>query len=125
MTGGEVFVLKMLTFDVGTLADAMIERYAPEFGYALSDIDIEIIGARPGERMHEKLISEDELSNTEELEDVFVIHSAIEMSPYDTEGGGDHTLDSEYTSKGGERLSSSEIIEMIDSVGVVDSQAIK
>lgn len=122
MTGGEVFVLKMPTFDVGKLADAMIERYAPEFGYEPADIDVELIGVRPGERMHEKLISEDELPNTEELEDMFVIHPDIDMGPYDTTQGGDHSLNGEYTSASGERLSSSELIEMIDSAGVVPAQ---
>ncbi|MFC7203577.1 SDR family NAD(P)-dependent oxidoreductase [Haloferax namakaokahaiae] len=121
MQGGEVFVLKMPTFDVGTLAEAMIAQYASEFGYDEQEVDIEIIGPRPGERWHEKLISEDELSNTDELEDVFVIHPDIDMPSYDITKGNEHTLEREYTSESGRRLSHSEIIDMIESAGVVEN----
>lgn len=51
--GGEVFVLKMPGIRVGTLADAMVAEYAPRAGYVPKEIEREIIGARPGERIHE------------------------------------------------------------------------
>ncbi|HCE18349.1 MAG TPA: UDP-N-acetylglucosamine 4,6-dehydratase (inverting) [Anaerolinea thermolimosa] len=62
MRGGEVFVPKIPSMAVMDLARAV----APEN-------DIEIIGIRPGEKLHEVLISEDEARHTVELEDLFVV----------------------------------------------------
>jgi UDP-N-acetylglucosamine 4,6-dehydratase len=40
------------------------------------DAEIEIIGIRPGEKLHEVLISEDEARNTIELDKMFVVQPA-------------------------------------------------
>jgi UDP-N-acetylglucosamine 4,6-dehydratase len=65
MEGGEVFVPKIPSMKVIDLAKAI----APKSG-------IEIIGIRPGEKLHEVLISEDEARNTVELETMFVVQPA-------------------------------------------------
>lgn len=65
MHGGEVFVPKIPSATIGDMAKAI----AP-------DAQIEIIGIRPGEKMHEVLISEDEARVTVELEDMFVVQPA-------------------------------------------------
>ncbi len=62
MQGGEVFVPKIPSMRMLDLAKAM----APE-------AEIEIIGIRPGEKLHESLISEDEARTTVELSDMFVV----------------------------------------------------
>ena len=62
MQGGEVFVPKIPSMRMVDLAKAM----APE-------AEIEIIGIRPGEKLHESLISEDEARTTVELPDMFVV----------------------------------------------------
>jgi UDP-N-acetylglucosamine 4,6-dehydratase/5-epimerase len=62
MQGGEVFVPKIPSMKVVDLATAV----AP-----LAEIDV--IGIRPGEKLHEVLISEDESRSTVELEDMFVV----------------------------------------------------
>jgi UDP-N-acetylglucosamine 4,6-dehydratase/5-epimerase len=62
MHGGEVFVPKIPSMTIKNLALAV----AP-------GCEIEIIGIRPGEKLHEVLISEDEARHTVELEDRFVI----------------------------------------------------
>ncbi len=62
MHGGEVFVPKIPSMRIMDLAKAI----APE-------AEIEIIGIRPGEKLHEVLIHEDEARYTVELEDMFVI----------------------------------------------------
>jgi UDP-N-acetylglucosamine 4,6-dehydratase len=62
MQGGEVFVPKIPSMRVVDLARAI----APE-------AEIEVIGIRPGEKLHEVLISEDEARHTVELEDRYVV----------------------------------------------------
>ncbi|GAP19959.1 UDP-N-acetylglucosamine 4,6-dehydratase (inverting) [Leptolinea tardivitalis] len=65
MSGGEVFVPKIPSTTITDLAKAI----AP-------DARINIIGIRPGEKLHEVLISEDENRNTIELDDMFVVQPA-------------------------------------------------
>jgi len=68
MHGGEVFVPKLPSMKVVDLAKAI----APEAA-------VEVIGIRPGEKLHEVLIHEDEARSAVELEDMFVIQPAIEL----------------------------------------------
>ncbi len=65
MEGGEVFVPKIPSMNVTDLARAI----APK-------AKIDIIGIRPGEKLHEVMISEDESRHTVELEKMFVIQPA-------------------------------------------------
>ena len=65
MQGGEVFVPKLPSTSLMDLVAAI----AP-------DAEVEVMGIRPGEKMHEVLISEDEARTTLELEDMFVIQPA-------------------------------------------------
>jgi len=68
MQGGEVFVPKIPSMSMLDLAKAI----APE-------AEIEIIGIRPGEKLHEALISEDEARTTVELDDMYVVQPAAAM----------------------------------------------
>lgn len=65
MHGGEVFVPKIPSMRVVDLAKAV----AP-------DAEMEVIGIRPGEKLHEVLISEDEARTTIELDDMYVVQPA-------------------------------------------------
>jgi len=65
MEGGEVFVPKIPSMKVIDLSKAI----APQ-------ADVDIIGIRPGEKLHEVLISEDEARNTVELDRMFVVQPA-------------------------------------------------
>ncbi len=65
MEGGEVFVPKIPSMKVIDLAKAI----AP-------NADVNIIGIRPGEKLHEVLISEDEARNTVELDKMYVVQPA-------------------------------------------------
>ena len=65
MEGGEVFVPKIPSTTIVDLAKAI----APE-------AEMEIIGIRPGEKLHEVLISEDEARTTVEMERMFVVQPA-------------------------------------------------
>ena len=75
--GGEVFVTKMPVLRIGDLAEVMIEELAAEHGYRSTDIPIEIIGPRPGEKMYEELMNEEEIKRAIELPKYFVVQPAI------------------------------------------------
>ncbi len=75
--GGEIFVTKMPVLRIIDLAEIMIEELAAEYGYRPSDIAIETIGPRPGEKMYEELMSEEEIQRAIELPKYFVIRPAI------------------------------------------------
>ena len=75
--GGEVFVTKMPVVKIADLAEAMIEIVAPRYGFGPSDIQIEIVGSRPGEKLYEELMSEEEVRRSLELKDMFVVTPAF------------------------------------------------
>ncbi len=79
MTGHEVFVLKMDVARIMDIAEVMIERLAPQYGYRKEDIAIEYIGKRAGEKTHEYLFTEDEAANIVATDEMFVIRN----SPFD------------------------------------------
>jgi UDP-N-acetylglucosamine 4,6-dehydratase len=75
MRGGEVFVPKIPSMRITDLSDII----AP-------DCEREIIGIRPGEKLHEMLISRDESRYTFEFEDMYLIqpvHPWWEQSDYE------------------------------------------
>lgn len=63
MTGGEIFVPKIPSMRIDELANAIAPGCAQD-----------VIGIRPGEKLHEIMISGDESRHAVELEDMFVIH---------------------------------------------------
>ncbi len=66
MRGGEIFVPKIPSMSVSDLATCM----AP-------DLEQRIVGIRPGEKLHEALITEDDARYTVELPDRYVIEPAF------------------------------------------------
>lgn len=62
MHGGEIFIPKIPSMKVTDLAKAI----APE-------CELEIVGIRPGEKLHEVMITEDDSRKTLEFDDYFVI----------------------------------------------------
>jgi len=71
--GGDIFILKMRSFNLGDLLDVFIDRIAPGFGIPREEIDIKVTGLVQGEKLHEDLINESELSRTYELDNMYVV----------------------------------------------------
>jgi UDP-N-acetylglucosamine 4,6-dehydratase/5-epimerase len=88
MVGGEVFVPKLPSANIMDIVKAV----APE-------CKIEKIGIRPGEKLHEILINEDEVRQTREMEDMYIIQPNYswwrEKSSYK---GKDLPIDFRYSS---------------------------
>jgi len=90
MQGGEIFVPKIPSMRVPDMARAM----AP-------DLEHEIIGIRPGEKLHEVLIPEDDARNTIELDDRFIVEPEFAFwsrETYTNNGGRPVTQDFRYAS---------------------------
>jgi UDP-N-acetylglucosamine 4,6-dehydratase len=66
MHGGEIFVPKIPSMKITELARAI----APES-------DIQITGIRPGEKIHESLLTEDEARHSLEFDKFFIIEPNI------------------------------------------------
>jgi len=75
MCGGEIFVPKLPSMNILDLARAV----APE-------CRTETIGVRPGEKLHETMISEDDARHTLEYHDYYAILPAPEMLAFSREG---------------------------------------
>jgi FlaA1/EpsC-like NDP-sugar epimerase len=64
--GGEVFIPKLKAYSLGVLKDVILEVLE-------KDVKTEIISVRPGEKYHESLISDEEIRNTFEDDEDYII----------------------------------------------------
>ena len=76
--GGCVFITKMPVIRIKDLAEVMIEELAPVYGFSTNDIKIKVIGTKPGEKMYEELMSQEETRRALELPKYFVVKPAFE-----------------------------------------------
>jgi UDP-N-acetylglucosamine 4,6-dehydratase len=98
ITGGEIFVPKIPSMRIVDLADAI----AP-------GCEHDIVGIRPGEKLHELLITRDDARHTLEFESFFIIRPGIHMWHASNSGiylgaeGRPVTSEFEYASDGNDR----------------------
>ncbi len=77
MNGGEIFIPKIPSMNIIDIADAI----AP-------DCKKEVIGIRPGEKLHEVMITEDEAAHTLEYDDYFIIEPEFSFWEKGVKNGG-------------------------------------
>ncbi|WP_191560591.1 polysaccharide biosynthesis protein [Metabacillus idriensis] len=65
--GGEIFVMKMPVCKIMDIADILIEDSK------LKDVEVKILGTRPGEKIHELLLSENESTTTVIFDDEYFV----------------------------------------------------
>jgi len=75
--GGEVFITKMPVISIADLAEVMVEELAPHFGRDPLEVEIKVTGAKPGEKLYEELMSEEEIGRAFELDSYFVVKPAF------------------------------------------------
>ena len=75
--GGEVFVTKMDSIFIKDLAEVMIQELSAVHGFKPDDIEILVIGTKPGEKMYEELLNTEETRRAWELERYFAILPAF------------------------------------------------
>jgi len=71
--GGEVFVTKMPIARIQDLAEVMVEELADKKG----KVEIKVIGSKPGEKLYEELMNDEETRRTVELPDYFAVLPAF------------------------------------------------
>jgi len=113
--GGEVFVPKLKAYRVGDMKDALLEL-------TNSRNETEIIPVRPGEKFHEVLINREELRNTFETKDDYII---FERQTQNHEYGNLQHIDKskwkrEYSSDSVELLTKEELKDILLNEKIID-----
>jgi FlaA1/EpsC-like NDP-sugar epimerase len=119
--GGEVFVYKMPAIRIEDLAEAMIEVFAPQYDHDPNDIDIEIIGRRPGETFHEEIMTERETNRAYENDTLYAIRpEANEYLSYENGEEFDPADDIVRSSGIAPQLSTDEIVTLLRETDAVE-----
>lgn len=106
MVGGEIFVPKLPSMNIMDLAKAI----APE-------CKTEVVGIRPGEKLHEIMISKDDARNTVELDNYYIIKPVFDFfgHRFNEDGTKKVPEDFEYNSGTNKQwLTEKELSEMIN-----------
>lgn len=110
MKGGETFVWKMKTFKVIDLAHAMINKYANG-----REINMLIKGKGEGEKIHEQIMSEEELSRAIEMDNLYVLFPMIDYQNVKSRYQGiNPILNPVIISNMGQHLSEDEINKLLE-----------
>jgi FlaA1/EpsC-like NDP-sugar epimerase len=122
--GGEIFVTKMPVIRIEDLAQVMINQLAPHYGHKPENIEITTIGAKPGEKLYEELMSDEETVRTWELEKYFTVlpsyRSLYREINYEYPGVVSSKVDNPYHSANETALSQAELSEFLSRNGLLD-----
>jgi len=115
--GGEVFVLKIPAAAVRDIAYVMAEALSPG-----KKVPVETVGIRPGEKIHEVLVSEAEAVRTIEDDSTYVILPQIDLEGTRSFYGRESFVKfSEYTSDAAQQLTREEIHSLLSRTGWLSS----
>ena len=106
---GDMYVRKAPATTIETLAKAMCEIFKYEKGY-------KEVGVRAGEKMHEVLVSDEEMTRAEDQGDYYRIRSesqGLDYQKYYTIGKKAHTHSGSFTSANTKQLNLKETIDLL------------
>ncbi|WP_088187762.1 UDP-N-acetylglucosamine 4,6-dehydratase family protein [Desulfosporosinus sp. FKA] len=110
--GGEVFVFKMPIVRLGDLAKVIIDLVCEKYGIRVSEVEIQQIGLRPGEKMYEELMTFEESRNAYEYSHMYAI-----PAPFGGKLSAKQKIkkapEGNYSSKSGQTLTLDEIRSLI------------
>ena len=106
----EVFVPKLKAYSLQDIADVTKEL--------LGDTGQEIIGIRSGEKLHETLINHDEIRNTWEYNNMYMVKEAVDQESYPGVKKVEHL--EPYSSDKVENISREELKNMIQKSGLLE-----
>lgn len=118
--GGETFILRMPALRVRDLVEVLVAEYAAAARCPASDFPIRPIGVRAGERMHERLVTEEESLRTRAVgERLLVVEPAPPLErPHGPETSPDPGI--ALDSSRGPFLAPDEIRDLLGRAGVLD-----
>ena len=102
--GGEIFILKMPCVNIKDLIDAAVEELGKK-------VKMEKIGKRPGEKMHEELMTDTEMASMKEADGLCIVYAEKDYKTDVKEGQVN-----KYNSRYAEHLSREEIRKIIRKV---------
>jgi len=110
---GDIFVQKSPASTIGALANTLKEIYN-------SDVEIKNIGIRHAEKMHETLLSKEELMLAEDLGEYYRVSADNRDLNYDNyfSKGSDKVELNEYNSHNTHRLSETELKELLAQIDI-------
>lgn len=121
--GGEVFITKMPVMRIQDLARVMIKTLAPRYDHDPEKIEITVIGTKPGEKLYEELMSEEETRRSLELQRYFSVLPAFRGIYRDIRYDYPDTISDEvtnpYVSSMETPLSENEISQILQANGLL------
>jgi FlaA1/EpsC-like NDP-sugar epimerase len=123
---GDVLITKMEAIRIADLAEVLVREYAPRCGRRPQDIEIRLIGPKPGEKLYEELMNEEETRRSLELERYFVVRPALaerseSAPPY--QGVVQTSVRQPYNSANVRPLSQQELTAFLHRNGLIDPDA--
>lgn len=113
---GDLFVQKAPAATVETIAQALLDIFDSKVG-------TKIIGSRPGEKVHETLLTREESTKSEDIGKYFRVPQEERTLDYGLyESGQKHMESREYTSENTKRLNLAETVELLLKVGYIQYQ---
>jgi FlaA1/EpsC-like NDP-sugar epimerase len=123
---GDVLITKMPVIRIADLAQVMIDEYAPLFGRRPRDIEVMTIGPRPGEKLYEELMNEEETRRALELARYYVVRPPATVhvkGNADYDGLLTERVVQPYNSNNAKPLLENEIAEFLHRSGLVKVRA--
>lgn len=119
--GQEIFVLKMPAVRLEDLIKSAVRYYAPLYGKKISDIEIKVIGPRPGDKKNEQLLAEHEIDRVLETENMFILTPRENVWGFAREDTYAYKQDKKiasngYSSEYAKKLTEEEIFDLIKSI---------
>lgn len=119
--GGEVFITKMPVLRITDLAEVMIRELAPLYGHSPGSVEIVVIGTKPGEKLYEELMSEEETRRAVELPSYFSVLPAFKglysFIDYEYENLVSADVNNPYISREEKILSKEKICQLLNEFG--------
>jgi FlaA1/EpsC-like NDP-sugar epimerase len=120
---GDVLITKMPAIRISDLAEVIVRDFAPRCGRKPSDIEIKITGQRPGEKIYEELMNEEETRRSFELDKYYVVRPASASAEIpDYQGKRPPPVDRTYNSANIEPMSQDDLARFLESNGLLDEQ---
>jgi FlaA1/EpsC-like NDP-sugar epimerase len=120
---GDVLITKMPAIRISDLAEVMVREFAPRCGRDPKDIEIRISGQRPGEKLYEELMNEEETRRSWELEQYYVVRPALAVPSNDVPCYEDRQpvpVDRPYNTNHVAPLSQGELTEYLNVNGLLE-----